>query len=659
MARTGTLLSAKLTRCAAALSIVLTTAGAAPASVFAIHTQQQHADGIVAQRPCPLGSEFTCMSLLVPLDHAAPGGSERLTVVFARLPARDIARRRGVLVTAVGGPGTSGIYAADSYAEAFGPAIRDAFDLVFFDMRGIGLSGNLRCDNAVTKYLQTESRSTTPDQEARTIAHARAFAAACQSQLGDAGQLRHYNSRQAVADLEVMRQALGESKLWLYGESYGTQLAQWYAAAHPTHVAGLILDSPVDLSLNGPQFTRAQAHAFDATLQRALAACDTDTACQADFAGTRGAATAAYDALAATLAAEPVSFAFRHTDGAAERREFTLGALETAATTYLYTAADRTLFLRALAYANRGELQPIAMLFYTAVGVSPHTLATQPDPGYSDAAYYTVNCNDYPYFSGPAEERARRYMESGDAIDGEVARVESVYYGELPCAFWPLARQEAPPTRAHAVPTLLLVSTVDPATPFEQASALFKRLKNAAMIVQEAGPHVMFARGDSCIDSKVSRFLLQGVLPEQRESACAGQLLDRYAPAMKPAYDRYDDALDAFIAVERELTQNPGYVAWSRGNRHSEACLLGGAQRIDYSGRQNSDLFELTRCTLTSGLAITGAGRRALDKQVFTLKAELTGDSSGTIEYTHVNGVYRLSGQIDGNRVLLERTDPR
>src|SRR5258708_10021103 len=44
-----------------------------------------------------------------------------------------------------------------------------------------------------------------------------------------------------VADLEAVRQALGLAKVALVGDSYGGLLSMAYAAAHPEHVAKLVL----------------------------------------------------------------------------------------------------------------------------------------------------------------------------------------------------------------------------------------------------------------------------------------------------------------------------------------------------------------------------------------------------------------------------------
>jgi hypothetical protein len=56
--------------------------------------------------PCP-DSEFTCVKLTVPLDHFAADRGETIEVVFGVLPASG--ERKGMFITATGGPGTAGL----------------------------------------------------------------------------------------------------------------------------------------------------------------------------------------------------------------------------------------------------------------------------------------------------------------------------------------------------------------------------------------------------------------------------------------------------------------------------------------------------------------------------------------------------------------------
>src|SRR4249920_2991344 len=123
------------------LTVCLTTLALAstslPAPAFARSAQAHRlpltlTTQVAAQdKNCP-NSEFTCVKLKVPLDHFGPSPytKEMVEVVFAVLPARNKAARKGMFVTAVGGPGASGLQNADSYAATYDDSIREVFDLV-------------------------------------------------------------------------------------------------------------------------------------------------------------------------------------------------------------------------------------------------------------------------------------------------------------------------------------------------------------------------------------------------------------------------------------------------------------------------------------------------------------------------------------------------
>ena len=80
---------------------------------------------------CFKDSIFTCITMDVRLDHFNPSDTRTIPVTFAVHPATGV--RKGIFVTATGGPGYSGIASADSYTAAFDPSIPEAFDIVFFD----------------------------------------------------------------------------------------------------------------------------------------------------------------------------------------------------------------------------------------------------------------------------------------------------------------------------------------------------------------------------------------------------------------------------------------------------------------------------------------------------------------------------------------------
>jgi pimeloyl-ACP methyl ester carboxylesterase len=608
---------------------------------------------IIARNTCP-ESEFTCITVRAPLDHFGQS-SETIAVVFGVLPARDPAKRRGMLVTAVGGPGASGLRAADAYAATLDDTIRNTFDLVFFDQRGIGLSGGFDCAEAAATYYRSDGRSRTPAQEHALVEAARRFVDDCLRSLPPPEHLQFYTTRQAVEDLELFRQTMGETRLWLYGESYGTQFAQWYAATHSDHVAGLILDGAVDLTLNGVQFARDTTRAFNDTLLATLKDCNAKSDCRHD---ARGDAIRAYDQLAARLDRAPVTFRFPLPDGAGVTRTLGLSDLETAAAGFLYTEGERMLLQRALAAASGGDYTLLARLFYASLGLDPVTLAPPPPSGYSDAAYYVFTCNDYRYFDGSPDARARAYLRAGDAIERAIPRMQSVFYGDLPCVFWPRhgtpARYDSTPARA--IPTLILGATADPATPVEQSRAVARRLLRARLITTLGGAHVTFNRGDDCPDRLVKRFLIEGRLPAQMETRCDGVIAEDYAPIAPADARQFADAIAAMRSFESELLHLPEYYYWDGEVETTVGCTRGGAATFaPADAQEGAARFTFSGCAFSSGFVLSGAGLHDPERDRFTLDARVSGDRVGALRYTREGASGRVTGMLDGSAIDLRR----
>ncbi len=590
--------------------------------------------------PCP-DSDFTCVTLTVPLDHFDPSNPATIEVVFGVLPASG--ERRGMFVTATGGPGYSGLSAADSYTAAFDPSIPEHFDIVFFDQRGLGASGGLQCVEAAAAYYRADLRTEAPEQEAATIAAARTFAQDCLAEMGHADWLPFLGTRQAVEDLEAFRQAIGDEKFWLYGESYGTQFAQTYAAAHPDHLAGLILDGAVDLTLSGVAFYEQQAQAFNDILLATLEACNADADCAADVGGD---AVAVYDNLVARLEDGPIPFTFPLPSGGRAQRRFTLADLEAAVANYLYSENSRMILQRAIAAAARDDLVPLARMLYEALGLDPETERPVLDPTWSDAVYYGVECNDYAYFSGSPEERAMAYIRAGDAVDARVPRLASIFYGDLPCAFWPVEADPRPaPLVAEGIPTLVLGATADPATPVSNGISIYNRLADGYLITTEGGAHIIFGRGDPCPDDTVTAFLVDGVLPPQREMTCSGVVAGAYVPLAPADASTFADPLEALASADDEMYYLPEYYYWDYVTPTSVGCPYGGT--FAFSATDEGEAYTLTDCAFSAGFVMTGGGSYNSDSGLFRLDVTVSGLAEGQLTYTrdaednlHVTGEY-------------------
>jgi pimeloyl-ACP methyl ester carboxylesterase len=607
------------------------------------HAQRESTATILEQlggQPCP-DSEFTCLEIRVPTDHFAMDVTGRMNVTFAVLPASG--ERKGMFVTATGGPGTFGVALADTYSSYFVSSLFEHFDIVFFNQRGSGL----QCADATLDFYTADFRTDTPERLASLIEAARTFAAECVREMGSPDYLPYLSTRQAVEDLEAFRKVMGDEQFWLYGESYGTQYAQAYAAKYPERLAGLILDGTVDLTLTGAEFYRQQAQAFSDVLEATLNSCSEDELCRSDIGGD---ALAFYDELAAGLAEALVIFTFPLPLGGTEQREFSLGDLETAAGSSLYAESARMLFQRALAAASRGDLVLLARLLYQQLGADPQTLEAIPDPTYSDALFYAVECLDYGDYTGTPDERANTFLDEGKAVEQALPRFASNFYGDLPCVFWPgtegpVARPE--PLVAEGIPTLVLGATTDPATPVSNGERVYTHLDDGYLITTQGGAHVTFGWGNECPDGIVTSFLVDDILPEARSTTCDGVVVEPYVPLAPEDAAEFADPLEALQSAETEIFLLPEYYYWDAETPTRVGCPYGGA--LSFRPLELSEEFMLTECAFSAGFAMTGTGMYSQDAESFVLDVIVTGLADGTLVYER-NGdsLMTITGEYGG-----------
>jgi len=561
---------------------------------------------VTARQPCP-DSEFECITLAVPADHFAEN-SPLWEATFAL--HRGTVDSRGVFVTATGGPGSSGIYAADGYMASMSPEITDHYDLVFFDQRGIGLTRPFRCDEAIPS-IDAAVIDSSADAAARDAyaAQAQAFTAACFAEAGVAeSDAPRYATRQSAEDLEVFRTWLGADSLILYGESYGTQYQQAYATAHPEHVAQLLLDGPVDPGTELTAFLTESAAAYSDVLVATLSACDRDTVCAGDAPGT---ALRGYDKLATELATRPRGYAYPTADGQRQKRRLTLDDLRSAAYGSVSSPYTRTELQRALNSAVEGDEVPLARLAAAGNGVDPDTGELVPDPSFSEALYLAVECQDFDFVPAGTSGRAQLdvWLDAARQAGIDGLRLGDVFYGDLPCLFWP--GDDAPPARpsigaAPPFPVLLLTADTDPNTPTSNALRLLDGIPGtAALVRQTGGPHVLYGRGEPCVDDLVNEVVRSGSLPAARITECPGSVSDPYMPVPPADPDDYEDPDQTVDVILSALLVEPTLDTWSGMEPMTMGCSAGGTVRyeLDWLGTMRA---ELTGCAWTPGVPVDG-----------------------------------------------------
>jgi len=609
--------------------------------------------------PCSEESDFTCVNIEVPLDYFNANSKETTVVVFGVLPA--MGESKGMFVTVVGGPGGSGLQSADYYTSAFDESLTENFDIVFFDQRGVSASGNIQCAQAAADFYRSNWSAITPEEEANLLQVANKFSEDCIKEMGDTRLLPYLGTDQAIRDLESFRQAIQEhgsataEKLWIYGESYGTQFVQTYAAAFPEHIAAMILDGTVDLTVSGQDYYREQAQAFYNTMMSTLEACNDDEICAKDLGGD---AVAAYDHLSASVVGKALKFKFPLPSGETIEREMTLADLETAVTGYLYSEMPRTIMLRALAAATtQNDLAPMARILYDSLYMDPTTLEAIPDPSYSDAVYYGVECIDYYYPGDTPEEAGKAYIEAGNKIDETLPHFSSLYYGDIPCPFWPVrsTNPDRPePLTAEGIPTLVLGATVDPATPYNQGVQVYKRLADGYLVTMQGGAHIIFGRGDACVDDLVTDFLVNGTVPSGRETVCEGVIYDPYVPIPKMDAKDYENPLEALIDVDNEINYLPEYYDWDWETPQSVGCTHGGT--LSFEASDTGADFGFNQCAFSKGFILDGTGAYDDDSGDFTLDVAVSGIADGSLKYTHIyEGGFSATGEYNGETIDLSQ----
>jgi pimeloyl-ACP methyl ester carboxylesterase len=570
--------------------------------------------------PCRATS-LECAKVIVPVDHGGSANQPVISVVYGI--HRASGPSHGTLVVAVGGPGGSGLASADAQIDSFDPRLVDAYDIVFWDQRGVGRSDGHDCPIAGGIYSTVEPNDTS----------AKAFVDAClrEADTGSAG-LGRYSTRQAAEDLESIRDRIGVDRFVLYGESYGTELAQVYAAAHPDRLSALILDGSVDLTLTANQFWAAAAQSFDGTLSATFDDCTRDVECRADVADPGG----VYDRLVERLRREPEVVRYRDVTGQPGDHRLEAATLQAAVNALLYEPAGRELILRAIAASDSGDDVPIARLadlFGPGISV-----------GVSSFAYHAILCADYRV--SPTSDTAdfAAVVQAGTSSGALGSRTGDVYFAQLPCLYWPDQPTSAvrpPALTDQPEPIFVLGATLDPITPIAMGRAIAARARDGYLIESSGGPHVTFGRGNPCVDEPIVDFLVDGQVPPTRTSTCTDVVASPYIPLRPLNASAYTDALDAMRSVEDELFADPIYALWGGRGDLTIGCRFGGSVAIRSMGQRDELTFD--GCEFARGMPLDGTGGHDIDENRLQLDVTFP---FGTLKYTsnttrHVTGTFR------------------
>ena len=229
----------------------------------------------LAWAKCQIGE---CAKLRVPLDYAKPAG-DQIQISVLRMKATSPGDRIGSLVVNPGGPGGSGVDYARAADFIVRKPVRERFDIVGFDPRGVQRSQPVDClpDAQMDAFL---GQDPTPDDNAEEQAFAasgKQFAQGCQQRTG--ALLSHLSTVDAAKDMDILRSALGDEKLNYLGKSYGTYLGATYAGLFPKLVGRFVLDGVLPPDLTSAEVSKGQAEGFERATRAYAASCVDDGDC--------------------------------------------------------------------------------------------------------------------------------------------------------------------------------------------------------------------------------------------------------------------------------------------------------------------------------------------------------------------------------------------
>ncbi len=438
--------------------------------------------GSLSFEPCTLANsaagqtvQAQCTTFEVPEDASRPDGRRiGLKLAWLRATEEGAAQDDPVFFLA-GGPGQSAIEVWPQLDPAFAE-VRKQRHVILVDQRGTGGSNPLECDRGPLATLQGD--------EAAVTGAIAALARQCADAVAGRADPRFYTTTDAVADLEAVRQALGAERIDLVGGSYGTRVAQQYAARHPAHVRSIVLDgvAPNDLVVGGEFATT-----FEDALELQAAQCRALPACAARFPQDP---RAQLKLLVERLGQAPVEVEYRD-PGSGESLTGRVDASTVTGLAFMFSYMPQTAALLPLVLdeAAQGRYAPLKSL--------SELMGRSTGSQMASGMQWSVIC----------AEDADRHDEAAAAAQDTLLGPQVARMFFAACEAWP--HGAAPegftaPLRSD-VPVLLLSGELDPVTPPRYAERVLQGLPNGRHLVVRGQGHGTLSLG--CMPRLLGQFM--------------------------------------------------------------------------------------------------------------------------------------------------------
>ena len=283
---------------------------------------------------------------------------------------------------------------------------------------------------------------------------------------------------------------MGAEKLNYLGVSYGTFVGAMYAELFPERTGHLVLDSAVDITNEGEVF---QAEGFETALGLYADWCAGESSCS--LGNSRDEVISRINSFLHGLDANPIKVG---------DRQVSQGQGATGIALFLYSGKEAYPRLtRTVEAAMNGNGRA---LLKAADG-----LTGRKENGWETSAYAfpAIRCVDQRDAGVAATEDTRKKVaEKAPVFGGNMG-------SDLVCERW--TASSAPNlklTGKGAAPILVVGSTGDSATPYQQAVSMAKQLESGHLLTYDGPGHGSVIAGNACVDETITAYLEDGTLPE-------------------------------------------------------------------------------------------------------------------------------------------------
>ena len=402
-----------------------------------------------------------------------------------------------------GGPGQAATdFAApiaDKEFEAEITALRNSYDVLFMDDRGMGASNALNCDFTPQDDPAAYFMQIIPEKQLD----------ACRRRLASSRSLSQYNTNNGVDDLNDLRAALGYPKLVLDGGSYGTFFSLVYIRRHSEHVESAVLTG-----VSAPHFQPLPGEPIGAqtALDDLIVKCRRDAACNKDFPLFAD----HFDALVQRLNRGPIPVRLERKGRPTVTVQLSKEVFVDRLRELLYDPDGAAYVPYAVEEANRGNTAPLATLL--------DLIAVELNDGQSMGAWLSYTCADWiPFLDEATVENAAAHSFAGDL------RIRAQQHA---CSVWNVPAMPAAfndPVRSD-LPILMVSGSDDPATPPQYAQGAVQYLPNAKIVLVKGAGH---ATETPCTDALIAQFVRSRSAKHLDVTAChAAFVVPKFATSM-------------------------------------------------------------------------------------------------------------------------------